>query len=105
MFCFGGFFSVFFFGGVGVVRQAEPVTQFELKTSFNYKMANVLFVCLFVYSRLSNFSAIRRLSPLPANVKFYKTKGTRKEYKQWKTRISLISIMQSDPPTKCNIKC
>jgi hypothetical protein len=24
-----------------------------------------LFVCLFVYSRLSNFSAIRRLSPLP----------------------------------------
>jgi hypothetical protein len=25
----------------------------------------VVFVCLFVYSRLSNFSAIRRLSPLP----------------------------------------
>jgi hypothetical protein len=24
-----------------------------------------LIVCLFVYSRLSNFSAIRRLSPLP----------------------------------------
>jgi hypothetical protein len=27
--------------------------------------ANAFFVCLFVYSRLSNFSAILRLSPLP----------------------------------------
>jgi hypothetical protein len=29
----------------------------------NYNV--ILFVCLFVYSRLSNFSAIRRLSLLP----------------------------------------
>jgi hypothetical protein len=31
----------------------------------NHLIFNLFFVCLFVYSRQSNFSAIWRLSPLP----------------------------------------
>jgi hypothetical protein len=45
--------------------EAEP---FALKTflkSYLPCIKKILFVCLLVYSRLSNFSSIRRLSPLP----------------------------------------
>jgi hypothetical protein len=45
-------------------------TNFEIATGLIRKedairIATLLFVCLFVYSRTSNFSAIWQLSPLP----------------------------------------
>jgi hypothetical protein len=45
----------------------RTLNQQMVTVNFKYgDITDILFVCLFfIYSRLSNFSAIRRLSPLP----------------------------------------
>jgi hypothetical protein len=48
-----------------ITKRKRPLDDNNNTRSNAQGSVSVIVYCLFVYSRLSNFSAIRRLSPLP----------------------------------------